>query len=148
AQSALAQSALAQSALDRVLGVPAQERAPAVARVALHLGAGQSDEEYYTLTPTRRGDWEFGALSARYNSPLKLWYRQFRRSAPARVRVYPDTEEVRRYELLLRQGRLRDIGLHLLRLRGRGTEFESLREYSRDDEYRDVNWKASARLGK
>ena len=134
--------------LDKIVGDVAPEQAPEVARVTISLQSGQSGEGFYFITPTRRGDWEFGDVSARYNSPLGLWHRQFRRKAPARVRVYPDTEEVRRYELLLRQGRLRDIGLHILRLRGRGTEFESLREYSRDDEYRDVNWKASARLGK
>jgi uncharacterized protein (DUF58 family) len=64
------------------------------------------------------------------------------------VRVYPDTAEVRRYELMLSQDRLRELGLHTARLRGRGTEFESLREYSSDDNYKDINWKASARRGK
>ena len=102
----------------------------------------------YSVTPTRRGDFEFGPLSARYPTLLGLWHRQFSRAAPQSVRVYPDTTEVRRYELRLRQGRLRDIGLHILRLRGRGTEFESLREYTRDDEYKAINWKASARHGK
>jgi uncharacterized protein (DUF58 family) len=102
----------------------------------------------YTVTPTRRGDFSFGALSARYATALGLWYRQFRRVVPSSVQVYPDTTDVRRYELRLRQGRLRDIGLHLLRLRGQGTQFESLREYSQDDEYKSINWKASARQGK
>ena len=34
-----------------------------------------------------------------------------------------------------------------MRLRGRGTEFESLRDYQPDDELRWVDWKASARRG-
>jgi uncharacterized protein (DUF58 family) len=79
---------------------------------------------------------------------LGFWHRQFRRVAEQEVRVYPDTAEVRRYELLLHQDRLRELGLHTARLRGRGTEFESLREYSADDNYKDINWKASARRGK
>jgi len=121
---------------------------PHLARVALTVEPAGAGETSYTVTPTRRGDFHFGALSARYLTSLGLWHRQFRRAADATVRVYPDTTEVRRYELRLREGRLRDMGLHITRLRGRGTEFESLRDYSTDDEFKDVNWKASARSGK
>lgn len=121
---------------------------PPTARVALELKPQREATAEYTVTPTRRGDFQFGALSARYATYLGLWYRQFRCQAEQKVRVYPDTTEVRRYELRLRQGRLQDMGLHLLRLRGRGTEFESLREYTSDDEYKNINWKASARQGK
>ncbi len=127
--------------------------APPVARVILHLPAMRGvvppdASAVYHVTPVRRGDYAFGALSARYATVLGLWQRQFRRSAPLKVRVYPDTSEVRRYELRLRQGRLRDLGLHLTRFRGSGTEFESLRDYSRDDEFKSINWKASARQGR
>lgn len=121
---------------------------PAVARVTVGVLPLRYVSGEYSVTPTRRGDFEFGPLSARYPTLLGLWHRQFKREAKQTVRVYPDTTEVRRYELRLRQGRLRDIGLHLLRLRGKGTEFESLREYTRDDEYKSINWKASARQGK
>ncbi|HEX8834098.1 MAG TPA: DUF58 domain-containing protein [Abditibacteriaceae bacterium] len=124
------------------------EQVPPVARVVLPTLPRVEAETSYNVTPTRRGVWKFGALSARYASRLGLWYRQFRREAKETVHVYPDTGEVRRYELHLRQGRMRDIGLHVARLRGRGTDFESLREYSSDDNYKDINWKASARRGK
>lgn len=121
---------------------------PAVARVEVRVLPLRESAGEYFITPTRRGDFHFGNLAARYPTLLGLWHRQFKKESRQQVRVYPDTTEVRRYELRLRQGRLRDIGLHLLRLRGRGTEFESLREYSRDDEYKAINWKASARHGK
>lgn len=119
-----------------------------VARLNLSPPPGQEASGEYFVTPTRRGDFSFGALSARYPTVLGLWLRQFTREAEEIVRVYPDTTEVARYELRLRQGRLRDIGLHLLKLRGQGAEFESLREYSTGDEYKSINWKASARRGK
>lgn len=119
-----------------------------VARVSLEVLPARESREEYFVTPTLRGDFEFGALSGRYPTLLGLWHRQFRSEAKQTVRVYPDTTEVRRYELRLRQGRLRDIGLHLMRLRGQGTEFESLREYTTGDEYKAINWKASARRGK
>lgn len=102
----------------------------------------------YSIVPTRRGAWEFGAISARYATRLGLWHRQLRREATQSVRVYPDTSEVGKYELHLRNGRTRELGLHLQRLRGKGTEFESMRDYTRDDNYKDISWKASARRGK
>lgn len=119
-----------------------------VPRLALNPPAGREAFSEYFVIPTRRGDFKFGNLSARYPTVLGLWTRQFTREAEASVRVYPDTTEVARYELRLRQGRLRDMGLHLLKLRGQGTEFESLREYTTGDEYKSINWKASARRGK
>jgi uncharacterized protein (DUF58 family) len=119
-----------------------------VPRVVLGVLPLQSERGTYSVTPTRRGDFEFGALHARYPTLLGLWQRQFRREARQTISVYPDVSEVARYELRLRQGRLRDLGLHLMRLRGQGTEFESLREYTTGDEYKSINWKASARRGK
>ncbi len=119
-----------------------------VARVTMPIKPRQETRTEYFVTPSRRGDFEFSHLNARYPTLLGLWHRQFRREAKQAVRVYPDTTEVARYELRLRQGRLRDLGLHLLRLRGQGTEFESLREYTTGDEYKSINWKASAKRGK
>ncbi len=119
-----------------------------VPRVVLGVLPLQSECGTYSVVPTRRGDFEFGALHARYPTLLGLWQRQFRCEAKKTVSVYPDVSEVARYELRLRQGRLRDLGLHLMRLRGQGTEFESLREYTTGDEFKSINWKASARRGK
>ena len=46
---------------------------------------------------------------------------------------------------LLRRNRLHEMGLRTTRMFGEGTEFERLREYLPDDEYRRINWKATAR---
>lgn len=123
-------------------------KAPVVPLVHLTASPGRTVTGRYWITPSRRGDFDFGNIHLRYPSPWKLWKRQFRQSASQSVRVYPDTSAVRQFDLRLRQGRLRDMGLHLLRMQGQGTEFESLREYSTDDEYRNINWKASARQSK
>ena len=40
------------------------------------------------------------------------------------------------------------MGIHKNRYRGHGTEMESLREYSKDDDARFIDWKATARLNK
>lgn len=125
------------------------DKAPApIAQLEVAVGPSAEARTGYSIVPTRRGAWEFGALSARYATRLGLWHRQLRREAAQSVRVYPDTSEVGKYELHLRNGRTRELGLHLQRLRGKGTEFESMRDYTRDDNYKDISWKASARRGK
>lgn len=102
----------------------------------------------YRLRPWRRGDYRFGDLNLRYRGRLGLIVRQERYPAAASVKVYPNLLDVRRYELLARRGQLAEIGLRNVRVLGRGTEFERLRDYRPDDDYRRINWKATARRGR
>lgn len=102
----------------------------------------------YALRPLKRGDYAFGDINLHWNSPLGLYIRQAVIPARAPVKVYPNLHEIRKYDLLVRRDQLAEMGLHNTRLRGEGTEFESLRDYTPDDEYRSINWKATARRGK
>jgi len=102
-------------------------------------------QENYTVRPLQRGDYRFGAINLRWLGPLGLVVRQGRIPASGPVKVYPNLLDVRRYDLFLRQNRLQELGLRHARLLGQGTEFERLREYTPDDEYRHINWKATAR---
>ena len=61
------------------------------------------------------------------------------------MKVYPNLIHVRQYDLLLRRNQLQQLGLRHVRIFGQGTEFERLREYTPDDEYRRIDWKATAR---
>jgi uncharacterized protein (DUF58 family) len=99
----------------------------------------------YHVRPLRRGDYWFGDLNLRWRGPLGLVVRQGRIQAKAPVKVYPNLLEIRRYDLLLRRNRLQELGLRHARRFGEGTEFERLREYLPDDEYRRIDWKATAR---
>ncbi len=102
-------------------------------------------EATYYVHPLRRGDYEFGNLNLRWQGPLGLAIRQGKLPLNAPVKVYPNLLDVRRYDLLLRRNRLQEIGLRNTRQFGEGTEFERLREYLPDDEYRRIDWKATAR---
>ena len=102
-------------------------------------------ESVYHVRPVRRGDYQFGDLSLRWLGPLGLVNRQAKVEAQEPVKVYPNLLDVRRYDLLLRRNRLQEMGLRTTRQFGEGTEFERLREYLPDDEYRRINWKATAR---
>jgi len=64
------------------------------------------------------------------------------------VKVYPNIENISRYQLMTIKGGLHRTGIKPVRIPGRGMDFESLREYVPDDDYRIINWKATARRGK
>jgi len=70
------------------------------------------------------------------------------RTAPPRAACHEVVSTVERYGTLHVRNRLIDAGLRKMRLRGAGTEFESLREFSTGDAFRAVDWKATARRGK
>ncbi|MBI5963721.1 MAG: DUF58 domain-containing protein [Chloroflexi bacterium] len=99
----------------------------------------------YHLQPLRRGDYRFGDITLRWKGPLGLILRQGMVKAGGPVKVYPNLLDVRMYDLLLRKNRLQELGLRTTRMFGEGTEFERMREYLPDDEYRRINWKATAR---
>jgi uncharacterized protein (DUF58 family) len=110
-----------------------------------HVAARGNWESVYHVRPLRRGDYQFGDLVLRWLGPLGLVIRQAKVAAKEPVKVYPNLLDVRRYDLLLRRNRLHEMGLRTTRQFGEGTEFERLREYLPDDEYRRINWKATAR---
>jgi uncharacterized protein (DUF58 family) len=101
----------------------------------------------YRVLPTRRGAYELGAHHVRYPSPLGLWIRELTIPASSPVRVYPDIQQVRAYELSAKKD-LAVSGVRATRKRGGESEFERLREYRREDEFRAIDWKATARHNK
>ncbi len=99
----------------------------------------------YHVRPLQRGDYTFGNINMRWVGPLKLTIRQAQIQATEPVKVYPNLLNIRRYDLLLRQNRLPEMGLRHTRIFGEGTEFERLRDYLPDDDFRRIEWKATAR---
>jgi uncharacterized protein (DUF58 family) len=99
----------------------------------------------YHLEPHHRGPTSFGSMHLRSGSRLGFWTFFDRRAVLTPVKVYPDIQAVRGIELLARRNRVAEMGLKLSRLRGRGTEFDRLRDYRREDEFRNIDWKATAR---
>jgi len=96
---------------------------------------------------SRRGEMELGGAGLRVLAGLGLWVLQYRFELGGKVRVYPLIEELAKSDLFAHRRRLYGIGQHQSKKFGRGTEFEQLREYTPDDEFRAINWKATARRG-
>ena len=112
------------------------------------LDATSSQTVAYHVRPPQRGDAHFGHLYVRADGPLGLVRRTFRQHATGQpVRVYPNLRELQRYDLLVRRGLEAQAVGRPVRVAGASTEFERVRDYLPDDEFRHINWKATARRG-
>lgn len=100
------------------------------------------------VTPIARGADAFGTMYLWYDNAVGLLRRRVEVPAESAFRVYPDLSAVERYGKLHARNRLIEAGLRRIRLRGQGTEFESLREWSAGDAFRAIDWKATARRGR
>ncbi|MEL7198326.1 MAG: DUF58 domain-containing protein [Pseudomonadota bacterium] len=96
------------------------------------------------LKPERRGTAAVTRTWLRWAGPLGLGARATNRALDTEIRIWPDLSPVRSKEL---QTFLRDAqtGLIARRIRGEGTQFESLTEYEAGMDRRRIDWKASAR---
>lgn len=101
-----------------------------------------------TIRPARRGRFDVVDLVARVEGPLGLAARQGRLRLRSTLRVYPPFRSRQEAELRIVRARILEVGLRSAQGRGGGTEFERLREYTVDDEFRRMDWAATARTGK
>lgn len=100
------------------------------------------------LTPARRGRFTPTELVWRAEGPLGLVARQHRTRQPAILRVHPRFRSREEAELKIDQARILEVGLRSSTGRGGGTDFDQLREYTVDDEFRRIDWSATARSGR
>ncbi len=137
------------AAQGRVAGELRDEVPPTV-EVEGHRAAFRLDREQpqaqvvYRVTPPTRGDLAFGAVHARLGGPLGLCARQVRYPLSQTVKVYPDLTALGREALELVAAQAQEAD-RTLRKPSEGTEFESLREYRPGDDFRTIDWKATAR---
>lgn len=108
------------------------------------VGAGQQTRTTVHVYPSKRGQHEIGPCHIRIPSRWGLLVRQTHHGRAQLVKVYPDLARIRTYELLARQHRQYAL-VRASRLRGGESEFARLRDYTTDDDYRFVDWKATAR---
>src|SRR5271167_3967356 len=102
----------------------------------------------YGLKSFRRGNFTFGAVFYRVTGPLGLVQRQAKIDLPQQVQVLPDISGEGSRDLQLALAGAFQAGRRKSPRRGEGSEFESLREHQRDDDFRHIDWKASAKRGK
>ena len=121
---------------------------PATRRAAARVPAGGALRAATTIRPARRGRFLPTELVLRVDGPLGLAARQATLVVPGVLRVYPSFRSKDAAELRIRKARILEVGLRSAQGLGAGTEFDQLRDYSVDDEFRRVDWGATARAGR
>lgn len=99
----------------------------------------------YFLRPVKRGEYSFGVINIYAQSPLGLLSRRYRIGGEKAVPVYPSYIQMHKYELMAISNKLTETGLKKIRRIGHNMEFEMIKEYVVGDDYRTINWKATAR---
>lgn len=99
----------------------------------------------YKILPTERGEYNFGDMLVFASTSIKLVSRRIRIPAGRTVKVYPSIIQYRKFAYLAISNRLEEAGVKKIRQIGISNEFEQIREYVKGDDYRIINWKASAR---
>jgi uncharacterized protein (DUF58 family) len=117
-------------------------------RASARVPAGGTLRAATTIRPARRGRFLPTELVVRVDGPLGLAARQAALVVPGVLRVYPSFRSKDEAELRIRKARILEVGLRSAQGLGAGTEFDQLREYSVDDEFRRVDWGATARAGR
>ncbi len=108
------------------------------------LEAQQQVIKKYQLRPVKRGVYRFGKLNVFISSPIRLAMMRLQFSENKDVSVYPSFIQMRKYELIALANKTH-LGVKKIRRLGHTMEFEQIKEYNKGDDYRTINWKATAK---
>lgn len=99
----------------------------------------------YQLTARRRGAFTLATVYLKANSLGGFWQRHVHCPVSTLLHVYPDMRQLEQYALLARTNRLSLVGVRRTRRVGQDHEFERLRDFTLDDNYKHIDWRSTAR---
>ena len=107
------------------------------------LPANSNQELTYTVHPSKRGEFHWGDIQVRQLGFWGLAFDDWKIPQSQKIEVYPDLIGLRSLSIRLT---LKSAGsMRQFRQKGIGTEFVELRDYSSGDDFRLLDWKATAR---
>ncbi|HND51302.1 MAG TPA: DUF58 domain-containing protein [Pirellulaceae bacterium] len=115
---------------------------------AVKLAPRSRSTVHYELRASRRGAFKLKQIHLRARSWLGLWQRFLSYPVEGDIHVYPDMKQLSEYALLARTNRLSLMGVRRTRRVGQDHDFERLRDYTLDDNYKHLDWRATARRNK
>tara|TARA_R110002049_G_scaffold150790_2_gene314011 strand:- start:10474 stop:11805 length:1332 start_codon:yes stop_codon:yes gene_type:complete len=99
----------------------------------------------YTVRPVERGEYVFGNLNIYTSTPLRIVKRRYLFQKNQMVPVYPSIIQMQQYDFLAISNKLSEFGMKKIRRIGHTQEFEQIKEYVQGDDFRTINWKATAK---
>lgn len=116
--------------------------------VAIHVSPHYESVGNYYVIPEKRGEFKFGKIHVRYKGVMGLCLKKGSYDLENSYKVYPNLKDLSKYGLAAIKKSQLIHGIKKNKSFGTGTEFESLREYTEGDDYRKINWMATARSNK
>ncbi len=111
----------------------------------LKLNAHESKELTYSVRPTTRGEYLFGALNVYIASPIGFLQRRIIIDLKSKAMTFPSIMQMQQHRLRVFRRQNRDAGSRKMFRLGSSYEFEQIKPYVAGDNFRDINWKASSR---
>ncbi|WP_212006585.1 DUF58 domain-containing protein [Chitinophaga sp. HK235] len=109
--------------------------------------AGAEHVFRYVVRPVERGEYKFGYTNVFMQSALGIVNRRLIFDTEQTVNVYPSFQQLRHHSLYSYMNRLNETGEHKRRVIGHSMEFDHIKPYTKGDDVRMLNWKATARSG-
>jgi uncharacterized protein (DUF58 family) len=125
-----------------------QELTPSPEEFSLSLTPRSRAVLHYDFKAGRRGAFSLHEIFLKARSRWGLWQRMLRYPAETAIHVYPDMQQLAQYAILARTNRLSLMGVKRTRKIGTDNEFERLRDYTLDDNYKHLDWRSTARRNK
>ena len=102
----------------------------------------------YNLRPVKRGVYNFENIQVFASTKLGLISRRFKTGTPCSVKTYPSYIYLKQYEIMASSNKLEQAGNKKIRRIGQMMEPDQIKDYVKGDDYRIINWKATARRNK
>lgn len=102
----------------------------------------------YYIRPVRRGVYKFGNINVFVSTRIGFICRRFKLGKNMEVKVYPSYMQLKHYEIIATTNKLNLAGNKKIRKIGQQFELDQIKEYLKGDDYRIINWKATARRNK
>lgn len=113
--------------------------------LSLELIPGKVTSISYTITPSQRGDAQFGVIEQMFLSRLQLWLIVKKQQASKKVKVLPDFAQIMGAGITNLEHWMNLLGAKKNPRKGIGQDFHQLREYRDEDNFKQIDWKATAR---
>ncbi|MBQ6829044.1 MAG: DUF58 domain-containing protein [Thermoguttaceae bacterium] len=109
---------------------------------------GQKETFRYRLRWNRRGEYVLEFVALRLVGRLGFWSKYRRVPCSTTFRAYPNLRRLASFDMLGRAASQTLLGLRRTRTVGQNDEFERLRDYEEGDQYKFIDWRATAKRNK
>ena len=112
-----------------------------------HFKSSQNKKFDFTVKLTERGAYKFGITNI-FISFFGLVERRIKQRDILEIACYPSYLQLKQFQLYSTAQHQNQFGMKKIRKIGTNTEFENIKNYTIGDEYRLINWKATAKANR